>query len=105
MQSTICDHLYIIQEIPGNGHGLVAATTVTKGTRILSESLLFRVTRGGNSKEQLRDSISKKPSGKNSGRHSSLCVTLSTMKTTQSSEEFGLMRCLLDLMLRQVVSS
>jgi hypothetical protein len=60
MQSTICDRLYIIQEIPGKGHGLVAATTITKGTRILSESPLFRVPRGGNSKEQLRDSISKK---------------------------------------------
>jgi hypothetical protein len=45
------------------------------------------------------------PSGKNSGRHSSLCATLSRMKTAQSSEEFGLMRCLWDLMLRQVVSS
>jgi SET domain-containing protein len=60
MQSTICDRLYIIQEIPGKGHGLVAATTITKGTRILSESPLFRVPQGGNSKEQLRDSISKK---------------------------------------------
>lgn len=45
------------------------------------------------------------PSGKNSGRHSSLCATLSRMKTAQSSEEFGLMRCLWDLMLRLVVSS
>jgi hypothetical protein len=34
--------------------------TVTKGTRILPESPLFRVPRGGDSKEQLRDSISKK---------------------------------------------
>ncbi|CZR56199.1 uncharacterized protein PAC_06087 [Phialocephala subalpina] len=42
MQSTICDRLYIIQEIPGKDYGLVAATTVTKGTRILSESPLFR---------------------------------------------------------------
>jgi hypothetical protein len=50
----------IIQEIPGKGHDLVAATTINKGTRILSESPLFRVPRGGNSKEQLRDSISKK---------------------------------------------
>src|ERR1700733_8182118 len=52
--------LYTIQEIPGKGHGLVAATTIIKGTRILSESPLFRVPRGGNSKTHLRDSISKK---------------------------------------------
>jgi hypothetical protein len=60
MQSAICDSLYTIQEIPGKGHGLVAATTIIKGTRILSESPLFRVPRGGNSKTHLRDSISKK---------------------------------------------
>ena len=55
--------LYIIQEISGKGHGLVGATTVTKGTRILSESSLFRVPRGWSSKEQLRDPISKKVAG------------------------------------------
>jgi hypothetical protein len=60
MQSAICDHLYTIQEIPGKGHGLVAATTIIKGTRILSESPLFRVPRGGSSKKYLRNSISKK---------------------------------------------
>ena len=58
MQSAIRDSLYTIQEIPGKGHGLVAATTIIKGTRILSESPLFRVPRGGNSRT--RDSISKK---------------------------------------------
>jgi hypothetical protein len=60
MQRPISDRLYTIQEIPGKGHGLIAATTIIKGTRILSESPLFRVPRGGNSKKQLRDSISKK---------------------------------------------
>lgn len=60
MQSAVCDHLYTIQEIPGKGCGLVAATTITKGTRILSESPFFRVPRDGNSKKHLRKSISKK---------------------------------------------
>lgn len=60
MQSAICDRLYTIQEIPGKGHGMVAATTIIKGTRILSESPLFRVPRSGISKKRIRDSISKK---------------------------------------------
>ena len=57
------DRLYTIQEISGKGYGLVAATTIIKGTRILSESSLFSVPRHGNSKKNLRDSISKKVSG------------------------------------------
>ena len=60
MQSAICDRLYTIQEIPGKGYGMVAATTIIKGTRILSESPLFRVPRSGNFKKNIRKSISKK---------------------------------------------
>jgi SET domain len=59
MQSAIADCLYTIHEIPGKGHGLVAATTITKGTRIISEYPLFRVPRRGKPKEHMRDSIVK----------------------------------------------
>lgn len=60
MQSAICDRLYTIQAIPGKGYGLVAATMIAKSTRILSESPLFKVPKGGNSKKRVRDSMSKK---------------------------------------------
>ncbi|KAF2477434.1 SET domain-containing protein [Lindgomyces ingoldianus] len=51
--------LYTIQEIAGKGRGVLAATSITKGTRIISEPPLFRVFRGGSSKEQLHEAILK----------------------------------------------
>lgn len=60
MQSAICNCLYTIEAIPGKSHGLIAATTIAKGTRILSEFPLFKVPKGGNSKKRVRDSISDK---------------------------------------------
>ena len=59
MQSATSDQLYTIKEIPGKGNGLLAATNISKGTRIISESPLLKVPRGGVSKEQLRNSLSK----------------------------------------------
>ena len=52
-------NMYAIQEIRGKCHGLVAATTITKGTRILSEFPLFRVPRSGMRKKQIRKLIAK----------------------------------------------
>ena len=46
-----------MQPIPDKGYGLVAATTITRGTRILSEAPLFRVPRTGSSRDRIRDSI------------------------------------------------
>ena len=51
--------LYAIQEIAGKGRGVLAATFITKGTRIISEPPLFRVPRGGSSKDLLHETILK----------------------------------------------
>lgn len=54
------DSLYLIKDIPGKGRGLVAAASIPKGTRILSESPLIEVPRDVSSKERLRLSIASK---------------------------------------------
>ena len=56
---------YIIQEIAGKGRGVLAATFISKGTRIICEPPLFRVPRGGRSKEQLHETILKTIAGLN----------------------------------------
>ncbi|KAL8365076.1 hypothetical protein RB595_004069 [Gaeumannomyces hyphopodioides] len=60
MSITDSNKLYALQEVPGKGLGLVAATKIAKGTRILSEAPLLRVPRFTNSKEQVCDSLSNK---------------------------------------------
>jgi hypothetical protein len=45
MSSAPRERLYSIQEVSGKGRGWIATTTITKGTRILSESPLFQVPR------------------------------------------------------------
>ncbi|KAI0376802.1 hypothetical protein F5Y04DRAFT_265781 [Hypomontagnella monticulosa] len=60
MENETHGRLYEIQEIPGKGRGMIAATTITKGTRILAEPPLFRVPRRGGNREHLRDAISRK---------------------------------------------
>lgn len=52
--------LYLVQGVPGKGHGLVAASKISKGTRILSEAPLIQVPRDVNDKDQLRRSIAAK---------------------------------------------
>ncbi|KAI8710891.1 MYND-type zinc finger protein samB [Fusarium sp. LHS14.1] len=54
------DSLYLVQDIPGKGRGLVAASKILRGTRILSEAPLIQVPRDVDSKELLRQSISAK---------------------------------------------
>jgi hypothetical protein len=54
---------YTIQEIAGKGRGVLAATFIPKGTRIICEPPLFRVPRGGRSKEQLHETVLKAITG------------------------------------------
>ncbi|MCJ1325601.1 hypothetical protein MMC10_002264 [Thelotrema lepadinum] len=63
MDSTTSDSIYILQGIAGRGHGLVAAATIPKGTRILSEPPLFKVPRGGTSKDRIRELVSQAVAG------------------------------------------
>ena len=63
MDNTVSDSFYTLQEIAGRGRGLIAAANFTKGTRILSESPLFKVPRGGDSKDRLRESVSQAVAG------------------------------------------
>jgi SET domain-containing protein len=59
MKSEDFARLYTCQEIPHKGHALLAATHIAKGTRILSESPLFKVCRAGDDKKRIHDSVSK----------------------------------------------
>ncbi|KAJ4269774.1 hypothetical protein NW762_001442 [Fusarium torreyae] len=54
------DVLYVLRDIPGKGRGLVAASRIPKGTRILAESPLFRIPLQAASTESFRASIIKK---------------------------------------------
>ncbi|KAG6236016.1 hypothetical protein E4U25_004187 [Claviceps purpurea] len=43
MHSTVDKSLYVLQDIPGKGKGLVATRNIPKGTRIISEPALFTI--------------------------------------------------------------
>ncbi|KAG6026462.1 hypothetical protein E4U19_002587 [Claviceps sp. Clav32 group G5] len=43
MHSTVNESLYVLQDIPGKGKGLVATRNIPKGTRIISEQALFTI--------------------------------------------------------------
>ncbi|KAF5021929.1 hypothetical protein F66182_6032 [Fusarium sp. NRRL 66182] len=49
--------LYVLENIPEKGQGLVAASKIPQGTRIISESALFYIPRHSASKESFRSSI------------------------------------------------
>ncbi|KAF3910298.1 hypothetical protein ABW21_db0206599 [Orbilia brochopaga] len=83
--------LYTIQEIPKKGHGLVAATPIVKGTRILCESPLFTVPRRENSKERLHDSISKKIAALPE-EHQRTFYSLHNSFKDEASPELGIIR-------------
>ncbi|TWU70611.1 hypothetical protein ED733_001284 [Metarhizium rileyi] len=53
MQSTTGPSMYVLQEIPGKGKGLVATEEIPKGTRILSEEALIIVDETASSKTLL----------------------------------------------------
>ncbi len=57
--------LYLLREVRDKGLGVIAATKIAKGTRILSEAALFRVPRSTNSKKQLGEALAKKISALN----------------------------------------
>jgi SET domain len=47
MSSTQPQRLYNVQKVPDKGFGMIASMAIPKGTRILSESPLFRMPMGG----------------------------------------------------------
>ncbi|KAL6908279.1 hypothetical protein GGI43DRAFT_379144 [Trichoderma evansii] len=51
--------LYTIQPIPGKGHGLIATTKILKGTRILSELPLFKISYAESDRQALTEHIAK----------------------------------------------
>lgn len=51
--------LYTIQPVPGKGYGLIAATTIPKGTRILSELPIFKISYAESNRQILTDHIAK----------------------------------------------
>ncbi|PON29320.1 set-domain histone methyltransferase-6 [Trichoderma gamsii] len=53
------ESLYAIQPIPGKGLGLIATKDIPKGTRILSELPLFKVSPGESNRQILTDHITK----------------------------------------------
>jgi hypothetical protein len=60
MQSTTGTPMYVLQDVPGKGKGLVAIEKISKGTRILSEEPIITVPgipRNDPDNEQLRTSI------------------------------------------------
>ncbi|KAJ6259358.1 hypothetical protein Dda_6258 [Drechslerella dactyloides] len=83
--------LYTIQEIPNKGHGLVASTAIAKGTHILCESPLFRVSRRDNNKKRLSDSISKKIAAL-SKEHQQAFYSLHNSYEDELSPELGIAR-------------
>ncbi|KAK6336449.1 hypothetical protein TWF696_002002 [Orbilia brochopaga] len=83
--------LYTIQEIPNKGRGLVAATAIVKGTRILCESPLFTVPRQENSQKRLRNSISKKIAALPE-EHRQAFYSLHSSFKDEASRELGIVR-------------
>lgn len=51
--------LYAIQPIPGKGLGLIATMKIFKGTRILSEPPIFKISRAESNRQVLTDHIAK----------------------------------------------
>lgn len=51
--------LYTIQEVPDKGLGVVAATNIPKGTRIMSEAPILQVARTTHDREKLSKALSK----------------------------------------------
>lgn len=57
MASLTSDQMYTLQQIPGKGKGLVATRRITKGTRILSEEPVIRVSEAALDSPTLQASI------------------------------------------------
>jgi hypothetical protein len=57
MSSSAGDLMYALQEVPGKGKGLVATRKIPKGTRILSEEPIIRVSEAVLDSQTLRASI------------------------------------------------
>lgn len=82
------DKLYVLQEVTGKRLGLVAATKIAKGTRILSESPLLRVPR---SKSQLRRSVSKEVAGLSDDKQQAF-FSLHNAFDDEETRELGIVR-------------
>lgn len=61
------ESLYAIQAVPGKGISLIATTKILKGTRILSELPLFRVSYAEGNRQVLANHIANKLRGPRRG--------------------------------------
>lgn len=57
MSSPTSDKIYILQDVPGKGKGLVAVEKISKGTQILSEEPIITISRYEINSERLQTSI------------------------------------------------
>jgi len=91
LDSIMAACLYTIQEIAGKGRGVLAATFISKGTRIICEPPLFRVPRGGSSKERLHETTLKTITGLNEEQRQQF-LALHNAFSGESGPELGRVR-------------
>jgi hypothetical protein len=82
---------YVVREVQGKGLGLVAIKKIPQGTRILSESPLFRVPRSTGSQQRLAVSLSKTASALSHDQQQAFFALQNSFKD-ETTRELGLVR-------------